>query len=82
MKNSPEVLRMELGERSYDIVIGSGILPCANNFLDLDRRALIVTDSGVPHEYSEKIAALCREARIFTFPQGEENSPLQTRGRK
>jgi len=69
---------MELGERSYDIVIGSGILPCANDFLNLDRRALIVTDSGVPREYSEKIAALCREARIFTFPQGEEHKNIDT----
>ncbi len=71
---------MELGERSYDIVIGSGIISLADKLLHLERRALIVTDSGVPREYAETVASLCKEARIFTFPEGEESKNLSTYG--
>ena len=48
-------IRMELGERSYDITVGAGALSLAGELMDLDRRVFIVTDSGVPREYSEKI---------------------------
>ena len=69
---------MELGERSYDIVIGEGILTRAGEYLNLDRRALIITDSGVPAEYSKTIASFCKESRIFTFPAGEESKNIET----
>ena len=44
-------IHMNLDEDSYDIVVERGILKNANNSLNLDRRVLVVTDSGVPEEY-------------------------------
>ncbi len=78
MKAENKKIRMELGERSYDITIGEGLLCRADEYMNLNRRVLIVTDSGVPEEYSKTLASLCREARIFTFPQGEESKNLGT----
>lgn len=61
---------------SYDITIERGLLKKAGAIINLDRRVLIVTDSGVPEKYSKEIAAQCREAFIETVPMGEESKSL------
>ena len=50
-------LFMELGNESYDIIIEKGSIDKAGEYLNLERKVLIVTDSGVPSLYSEKIKA-------------------------
>ena len=71
-------LYMNLGEYSYDIVIERGVLSRAAELLDLDRRVCIVTDSGVPTQYSETVASQCRDPLIVTFPEGEASKNLDT----
>ena len=39
-------IRMNLGEDSYDIIVERGILASASKHLNLNRRVLVVTDSG------------------------------------
>lgn len=72
------VLHVELGERGYDIHVGAGILAKSGELFDLSRKVLIVTDSGVPFEYAESVAACCKEARIFRFPEGEPSKNINT----
>ena len=67
------VLHMELGANGYDITVERGVLQKAGELLRLDRRVLIVTDDGVPAEYSETVASFCKEPHIVTLPQGEQN---------
>ena len=74
-------ITLELGERSYDINIGRGLLSRANEYFNLNRRCVILTDSGVPKEYAESVAALCAEARIITVPEGESSKCLDIYGR-
>ncbi len=69
-------LRLELGERGYDINIGRGLIDQADKLLKLDRRVLILTDSGVPREYAERVASQCGEARIMTVAEGEGSKSL------
>lgn len=57
----------------YDIVLERGALQCVENYLDLNRKVLIVTDSGVPKEYSQTVFDRCKEAVIVTIPQGEQS---------
>ena len=64
-------LRMELGENGYDIVIERGCLKKAGTLLDLDRKALIVTDDGVPPQYAKTVAGACKAPTVVTIPQGE-----------
>ncbi len=71
-------LRMELGQRSYDIVIETGALARAKNFLDLDRKVCIVTDSGVPVQYARALAHQCKEPLICTVPAGEGAKTMET----
>lgn len=73
-----KTLTMNLGERSYDIIVGGGILEDADKLLDLERKVFILTDAGVPREYSEKILEKSREAVIFTAKEGESSKSLST----
>ena len=69
-------ITMNLGQDSYDIVVESGVLAKANQHLNLNRRALIVTDTGVPVSYSKTIAEQCKESMIYTVAEGESSKSL------
>ena len=75
-KDAP--LRMELGSRSYDIVIRRGCLKEAASLLDLDRKVCIVTDRGVPEGYARTLAAQCKSPLIVTVDGGEDNKTMAT----
>ena len=47
------ILHMDLGADSYDIVIERGALKKAGEYLDLDRKVLVLTDDGVPEAYAK-----------------------------
>lgn len=64
-------LTMQLGARSYDIVVERGVLKRASSLFNLNRKCLIVTGENVPGAYSERVAAQCREPVIVRVPSGE-----------
>lgn len=69
-------LHLNLDERGYDISIGRGILGLANRYFNLERRVFIITDDGVPSEYSDTVKKLCKEAMVFTVGQGEGSKSI------
>ncbi len=71
-------LHLLLNEGGYDITVGSGLLSRAGEFFNLDRRVLVVTDSGVPKEYAEAVAGAAKEAKILTVPMGEGSKSIKT----
>lgn len=72
------ILSMDLGPNSYEIHIERGIIDRADRYFDLNRKVLIVTDSGVPAEYAQAVAKRCAAPYIEIFPQGEEHKNIQT----
>ena len=72
------IIRMNLGDDSYDIVVERGILARANEYLNLDRRVLVVTDSGVPAEYARIVAEQCKNGIICTVDEGEESKSIDS----
>lgn len=72
------ILSLDLKELSYDIVIEKGCLFKASTYLNLNRKVLIITDSGVPSNYANIIKNQCLEGYIYTFTQGEENKCFTT----
>ena len=70
-------IHMNLGKDSYDILVERGILAKASKFLNLNRRVLVVTDSGVPAEYAEAVAAQCKSGVICTVATGEGSKSLE-----
>lgn len=72
------VITVKTGGGSYNIRLERGALKKAAEVLNLNRRVLIVTDSGVPKEYAETVAAACKDAVIKTVPQGEKSKQIET----
>ena len=69
-----------LPQQSYDITVERGLLGRAASLVNLDRRVLIVTDSGVPSEYAKAVAESARDAMIVTVPEGEGSKSIETFG--
>lgn len=74
-------IHMNLGEDSYDILVERGILAHAKQHLNLNRRVLVVTDTGVPAIYAETLAAQCKTGVICTVEMGEASKSLEMFGR-
>ncbi len=74
-------IHLDLKENSYDIIIERGILAKASEHFSLNRRVLIVTDSGVPAVYAQTLAKQCKEPIICTVEEGENSKSLETFGR-
>ena len=71
-------IHMNLQEQSYDILVQRGILESAGEHLNLNRRVLVVTDSGVPAAYAKTLAQQCREPVILTVEAGEGSKSMET----
>ena len=69
-------IRAENGE--YPIHICPGILSEIGKYLYLNRKVLIVTDSGVPGQYAEAVADASKTPVLFRFAQGEGSKNLDT----
>ena len=65
------LLSVDLKDGSYPIIIGRSVLKNADKYFDLNRRAVIVTDSGVPESYVQTVKNLCKDASVVTVPSGE-----------
>ena len=69
---------MDLSENGYDIIIEKGALRKASVYFELDRKVLIVTDSGVPQEYSQAVAQQCKYSKTVTIEQGEQSKSFDS----
>lgn len=79
-KEGPQSMRltMNLGERSYHIILKRGALQNLYQFTNLGRKVAVVTDSGVPAQYAQQVAEQCAEAKIITVKQGEASKSIKT----
>ena len=75
-----ERIPVALGNRSYNILLARNALQQAGQHLKLNRRVLILTDTGVPESYAKTLAAQCSIPHIFKIPQGEKSKSLCTYG--
>lgn len=74
---SENSLTVKTSSGNYDIIIERGAIDYADKYLKLDRKVLIVTDSGVPEEYSQRIASKCKAPFIVTLENGEASKNLK-----
>ena len=71
-------LNVKTSQGNYDILIQKGGLHRVGEVFDLDRKVLVVSDSGVPEEYGMTVASQCGEAVLFIFEQGEASKNMDT----
>jgi len=81
---SAEQVAIDLGERSYRILIGAGLLDAADTWSDApsSAQALIVTNTTVQPLYAQRLAkaiATChKQVQIVALPDGEAHKTWQT----
>lgn len=71
------ILEVKSSIGSYNIVLQRGAIKELSQWLDLSKKALVVTDSGVPAEYSQVVASQFKDAIIKTIPQGEKSKSFE-----
>jgi 3-dehydroquinate synthase len=69
-------VKTSIGE--YNIILARGALNSVADFCDITKKALIVTDSGVPSKYAETVASQFSNSLIKTIPQGEKSKSFET----
>ncbi len=84
MATGTQQVRVELGERSYDIVIGSGILGRVAEFLQplqLGKRGVVITDSNIWAVHAPALQDALQnagyETEVLTVPAGEPSKSLR-----
>ena len=70
------IIPIKTSTGGYNIVLKRGAISELKNHLKLDRKALIVTDNGVPKEYAQKVSEQCAEPFIVTISEGEASKSL------
>ncbi len=72
------IIPVRLGQESYDIILERGALKRAGQLINLNRRVLVVTDTGVPAEYADTVAAQCKAATKAVIPMGESSKSMES----
>ncbi len=72
------IITVKTSTGSYDIVLQRGALNQIGALCDIKKRALIVTDDGVPSEYSKTVSLQFENSIIKTIPQGEKSKNFDT----
>jgi len=85
---STKTVRVELGERGYDVRVGRGLLETLGEgvaALGGVSRAAVISDQTVAGLYGQRVLASLRAAGLtadlLAFPAGEPNKTLATAGR-
>ena len=65
------IIPVKTSQGEYNIVLERGSLNKLGEHLNLKRKVLVVTDSGVPMEYAQTVANQCAEPYIVTIKEGE-----------
>ena len=74
-------LTMKLNRSGYDIILKRGCLRNLHQFTNVqNRKVFVLTDSGVPAQYAQTVAAQCPASTVYTVPQGEGSKSLKVYG--
>lgn len=77
-KDGRMTLHVDTSGAGYDITVGRGCVDCTGDMLRGYKKVLVVTDSGVPAQYAQRVAAACEGAVIVTVEQGEQTKNPDT----
>ncbi len=67
------ILNVKTNSNNYNIILERGALNRVGKYCDTAKKALIVTDSGVPYEYAKTVSSQFRSSIIKVIPQGEKS---------
>ena len=75
------ILPVKMNDFNYDVVIEKGCINNVNEYLDLNRKVLILTDSLVPSDYANIVKEKSKEGYIYTIASGEASKSFENYGK-
>ena len=72
------VIPVKTSGAGYNIILEKGALWRVGEYLNLERKVLVVTDSGVPEEYWKAVIDASKEGYAFIFKAGEDSKNFDT----
>ena len=69
---------VSLNEKQYPIRIERGLIYKVGEYIESDRKAMIISDDGVPKTYIRAVAKQLKNREIFIFPHGEKSKSVET----
>ncbi len=72
------VIPIKTSRSGYNIILEKGALLKAGEYLNLERKVLVVTDSGVPEEYWKAVLNAASNGYVFIFKEGEQSKNFDT----
>ncbi len=69
-------IHINLEKNSYDIILEKGALSSVKDYFNLERKVLILTDDGVPKQYSEMVANFSKYPVLYKIKSGEDSKSL------
>ena len=72
------VIPVKTSRSGYNIILEKGALLKAGEYLNLERKVLVVTDSGVPEEYWKAVLNAASNGYVFIFKEGEQSKNFDT----
>lgn len=76
-----KIITVSLGDASYDITVGRGLIREVGSIFGIRGKCIVVTDDGVPEEYSKTVAENLGGAPIYTLPHGEKSKNIAEYGK-
>ncbi len=71
------ILPVNTSMGQYNIVLERGSINIMGSYYDINKKALVVTDSGVPSVYAQTVASQFKDAIIKVIPQGEKSKSFE-----
>ena len=62
----------------YNIIIERGSINCLSEYCNTEKKALVVTDDGVPFRYAETVSKQFKNSVVKVIPQGEKSKSFDT----
>ena len=72
------IIPVNLGVDSYNIYLERGGIAKAEEYFNLNRKVLVVTDTGVPGDYARCVMNQCAEPTLVVIEQGEASKSLDS----
>ncbi len=66
-------LSVNLGKRSYNLVIRRGVLGRVGGLCNLGRKVMVVCDAGIPARYVKTLEAQCEQPHRVVLPKGDKS---------
>ncbi len=73
-----DIIPVKTQNGGYNILFKKGAVNHLGDYIDTGKKALIVTESGVPSIYAETVKKQCENSIVFRFKKGEKSKNTKT----